>query len=67
MSAVPKPYKWDMIPEMAGMLVHERKNELCKGGVLSLFCFIKTIFQKGGRILWQIIIQTRLSIRTQFV
>lgn len=31
MSVVPEPCKWDMIPEMAGTLVYERKNELCKG------------------------------------
>ncbi len=28
MSVVPEPHKWDMIPEMAGALVYERKNEL---------------------------------------
>lgn len=41
MSVVPEPYKWDMIPKMAGMLVYERKNGLCEGGVLSLFLFHK--------------------------
>lgn len=37
MSVVPKPHEWDTIPDTAGTLVYERKNKLCKGGVLSLF------------------------------
>ncbi len=41
MSVVPEPYKWDTIPDMAGTLVYERKNKLCKGDVLSLFLFHK--------------------------
>ena len=41
MSVVPEPHEWDTIPYMAGTLVYERKNELWKGAVLSLFSFHK--------------------------
>ncbi len=30
MSVMPKPHEWDMIPDMAGTLVYERKNGLCR-------------------------------------
>ena len=41
MSAVPEPHRWDRIPEMAGMLVYERKNELWKGLFFLFFGFHK--------------------------
>jgi len=43
MAVVPEPYEWDMIPEMSGTLVYERKNELWWGLFFLFFCFIKTI------------------------
>lgn len=37
MSVVPEPHKWDTIPDMAGTLVYERKNELLEGCSFSFF------------------------------
>ncbi len=41
MSVVPEPHKWDTIPEMAGTLVYERKNELWEGLFFLFFLFHK--------------------------
>ena len=50
MSVVPEPHKWDLIPEMAGTLVYERKNELWRCCSFSLFCSIKTIQEWNRKV-----------------
>lgn len=50
MSVVPEPHKWDMIPDMAGTLVYERKNELWKCCSFSFFSSIRTISEESGMV-----------------
>ena len=51
MSVVPTPHEWDRIPDRAGTLVYERKNELSKGWrSFSFFRSIKTISEQGRMV-----------------
>ncbi len=43
MSVVLKPHEWDTIPDTAGTLVYERKNNCAKVMFFLFFCSIKTI------------------------
>ena len=46
---VPKPHKWDMIPDMAGTLVRER-TRLSRVVFFLFFCSIKTISKQTGMV-----------------
>ncbi len=51
MLVLPEPHEWDTIPDRAGTLVCERKNELWEGlFFLSFFCSIKTISEWSGLV-----------------
>ncbi len=50
MSVVPEPHEWDTIPDKAGTLVYERKNELWEGLFFLFFCSIKTISECSGKV-----------------